>query len=985
MQNIDDFDLSFKVFHELMAQKVTEILLVSSPYQAFILEEEGRLAERIIHEYRGLNLSRPPMLTWVSSARQALDALSKKKFDLAITTPQVAELDAYEVGRQIKAVHPELPVYLIFQDTSKHLLDRRDTDRRYIDRRYVWHGSADLVLALIKNLEDSMNVAYDTQRALVRVIILVDDSPIYCSKLLPLLYKEIVTQTQAVMEESVNDEHRILRMRARPKILMAENYEEALELYQQYHPFLLSVFSDVRFPKNGRIEAQAGIDLLQKIRQDNPDLPLLSLSSEESNRQPASEIPAMFLDKNSPTLQAEIRSFFRNHLGFGDFIFRLPDGREIARASNLRDMETVLPTIPDDSIDYHGRHNHFSSWLMARSEVMLASRLKPVKVSDFPSTADLKNYLIKCIHERRKGRQKGLITELAAGSYDPDADFIKIGRGSLGGKARGLAFISSQLKENPELQKKYKNINIQVPKSLVLSTEGFDAFVNDNDLKELASADCSDEEVAGQFLAAAFPASLADTLTLFLQHADYPLAVRSSSLLEDAQFQPFAGIYKTFMLPNNHPDPAVRLERLVKAVKLVYASTYFESPKSYAQSTYHRLEDEKMAVVIQQLTGSVYENYYYPAISGVAHSYNFYPISHLKPEEGIAHIALGLGKTVVEGGTSLRFAPRYPQFLPQFSIVDDILKNSQRFFYALKLKDFPRDFSADEGATLEKLQIGKVKNHPPVRHLASSYSAQEHRIRDGVSKDGYPVLTFANILKYESFPLANILADVLMEARRGLGSPVEIEFAVNLPLSADAQASFNLLQIRPMGIQQHHMDVEISQSEIEAAVCYSTRALGNGSLEDIADIVYVDLEKFDPACTVEIAAEIGRINGQLVQQNRKYLLIGPGRWGSADRWLGIPVSWQDISGVGAIIEHASDDLKADPSQGSHFFQNITSLGIGYLTITPDSSDYLNWQRLQTLPVAEETNYLNHVKLDSALTIKIEGKKSWGVILHPEAK
>lgn len=980
IHQIDDFDLSFKVFHELMAQKVSDILLVSSPYQAFILEEEGRLAERIIHEYHGLNLRHPPMLTWTSSVRQALDTLSKKKFDLVITTPQVDEISAYEVAEQIKAIHPELPVYLIFQDTSKHLLDQENIDHKSIDRKYVWQGSADLLVALIKNLEDRMNVAYDTQRALVRVIILVEDSPIYWSTLLPLLYKEIVTQTQVVIEESVNDEHRILRMRARPKILVAENYEEALDLYEQYRPFLLSVFSDARFPRNGQLDGRAGVDLLKRIRQENPDLPLLNLSSEEINREATRGIATMFLNKNSPTLHAEIHSFFMNYLGFGDFIFLLPDGREIARASNLREMETILPSIPDESINYHGQRNHFSSWLMARSEVMLASKLKPVKVSDFPSTGALKDYLIECIHERRKGRQKGLITELVAGSYDPDADFVKVGKGSLGGKARGLAFISNQLKENPELQEKYKDVKIQVPKSLVLSTEGFDAFVDDNDLKELATADLSDEEVTRRFLAAALPAWLEDPLTSFLQHADYPLAVRSSSLLEDAQFQPFAGIFKTFMLPNNHPDPAIRLEQLVMAVKLVYACTYFESPKSYAHSTYHRLEDEKMAVVIQQLTGSFYGDYYYPAISGVAQSYNFYPISHLKPEEGIAHIALGLGKTVVEGGTSLRFCPKYPQFLPQLSTVDDILKNSQRFFYALNLKDFPRDFNADEEATLKRLEIDKVKNHLPVMHLSSSYSTQDHQIRDGIRSDGYPVLTFANILKYQSFPLAEILADVLKEARRGMGCPVEIEFAVNLPLGGDAEATFNLLQIRPMATRQHHMDVEISQEDIDAAVCYSTQALGNGSLEDVADIVYVNPDKFDSALTVEIAAEIGRINHQLVQQNRKYLLIGPGRWGSADRWLGIPVKWQDISGVGGIIEYASDDLKADPSQGSHFFQNITSLGIGYLTITPNSSDYLNLQWLQTLLTAEETNYLNHVKLDNPLTIKIEGKKSCAVIL-----
>jgi hypothetical protein len=980
MPNSDDFDLSFKVFHELMARKVTDILLVSSPYEAFIMEEEGRLAERIIHEYRGLNLSRPPMLTWVSSARQALEALSRKKFELVITMPRVDETNAYVLGKWIKEKHPELPVYLLVQDTSKHLLEPQAGSRKSIDRLFVWYGNTDLLLALIKNLEDQMNVAYDTRRARVRVIILVEDSPIYYSSLLPLLYKEIVTQTQAVMEESVNDEHRILRMRARPKILLAENYEEAIDLYRQYRPYLLSVFSDVRFPQNGKMDDRAGFKLLSEIRREDPDLPLLNLSSEESNRQQALEISATFLNKNSPSLHSEIRSFFINYLGFGDFIFRLPIGREIARASNLREMENILPSIPDESIYYHGQHNHFSSWLMARSEVMLASKLKPVKVSDFPNAGELKNYLVHCIHERRKGRQKGLITAFVTGSYDPDADFVKVGKGSLGGKARGLAFISTQLKEHPDFQKKYPQVDIQVPKSLVLSTEGFDSFISDNDLKALATSDSGDQQIAQRFLAARFPEWLRTDMELFLQQAGYPLAVRSSSLLEDAQFQPFAGIYKTYMLPNNDPDPAARLERLIMAIKLVYASTYFKSPKAYAKSTFHRLEDEKMAVVIQQLTGSTYGDYFYPAISGVAQSYNFYPIGHLKPEEGITHIALGLGKTVVEGGLSLRFSPKYPQFMPQFSTVDDILKNSQRFFYALKLKDFSSNFSANEEATLAKLEIDDALDQPPVKHLISTYSVQDHRIRDGAHAAGYPVLTFANILKYKSFPLAEILADVLEIGRRGMGCPVEIEFAVNLMLNGRAKPSFDLLQIRPMGISQHHMDVEVSPEDIDAAVCYSTSALGNGSLEEIADIVYVAPDTFDPAHTVEIATEIGRINKQMVHQHRKYLLIGPGRWGSADRWLGIPVNWHDISGVGTIIEAATENLKADPSQGSHFFQNITSLGIGYLTISPNKRDFIDWKWLQSLPIAEAATYLKHVKLDNPLTIKIDGKKSQAVIL-----
>ncbi len=976
----DDFDLSFKVFHELMAKKVTEILLVSSPYDAFIMEEEGRLAERIIHEYRGLNLSRPPMLTWVSTTQEALNALADKKFDLVITMPQVEETDAYVLGEKIKDLHPDLPVYLLIQNTSTHLLEHRNDRRKSIDRVFIWFGNTDLLLALIKNLEDGLNVAYDTRRARVRVIVLVEDSPISYSSLLPLLYKEIVTQTQAVMEESINDEHRILRMRARPKILTAENFEQALELYRRYRKYLLSIFSDIRYQRNGRMDDKAGFSLLSMIRAEAPDLPLLALSSEESNRKPAEMIPAVFLNKNSPTLHSEIRRFFIQYLGFGEFIFRSPDGQEIARASNLRQMETILPSIPDESIYYHGRRNHFSSWLMARSEVMLASRLKPLKVSDFPNSAELKQYLVNCIHERRKGRQKGIITELAAGSFDPDYDFIKVGKGSLGGKARGIAFISTQLKENPELQKKYANINIQVPKSLVLSTEGFDAFISNNNLQELATADVGDEEIKGRFLAARFPELLKDDLDLFVRHAAYPLSVRSSSLLEDAQFQPFAGIYKTYMLPNAHPEPAVRLEHLIRAIKLVYASTYCHTARSYVKSTYHRLEDEKMAVIIQKLTGTVCGGYFYPTLSGVVQSYNFYPIDHMKPEEGIAHIALGLGKTVVDGETALRFSPRYPQLLPQFSTVEDILRNSQRYFYALKMTDSAPDMDTSENATLAKLDIDEAADHPAVKHLVSSYSVQDHRIRDGVQPGGHAVLTFANILKYKTFPLADILRDVLEIGRRGLGCPVEMEFSVNLELDEDGRPAFDLLQIRPMGIRQQNKVVEISREEIAAAYCHSSSALGNGQFEDIADIIFVRPDSFEPARTVEIAGEIRSMNNRLVRQERKYLLIGPGRWGSADRWLGIPVNWSDISGVGAIVETFIDGFKADPSQGSHFFHNITSRGISYLTVSGSDTDFIDWQRLQSLPVVEKTVYLTRIALESPLTIKIDGKKSEGVII-----
>jgi len=979
--HIDRFDLSFKVFHELMAMRVGEILLVSSPYDAFIMEEDGRLAERIVHEYRGLNLTRPPRLTWASTAREALDVLSRGNFNLVITMPCIDDMEAHVLGREIKQKYPNLPVFLLAHDTGRYLNDTRYRDRSAIDKLFEWCGNTDLLLALIKSVEDRMNVAHDTQRANVRVIIMVEDSPFYCSSILPLLYKEIVMQTQAVMEESVNEEHRILRMRARPKILAVENFEEAENLYRQFKPYLLSVISDVRFPRGGKIDDDAGFSLLSMIKKESLDVQLLMSSSEESNREKAAKIPAVFLNKNSPFLHTDIRTFFMEHLGFGDFIFRLPDGTEVGRASNLRKMEKILPSIPDESVYYHAMRNEFSSWLMARSEILLALKLRPIKPTEFSNVDEIKEFLISSIHERRKGRQKGFISDFVADDFDPDADFIKVGKGSLGGKARGLAFMSTQLRQHPELQKKYEKVNICVPKSLVISTERFDSFINENNLEDLSNSNLSDERITEVFLKSRFPEWLRHDLELFLGQAMYPLAVRSSSLLEDSQFQPFAGVYKTYMIPNNHHDLSVRLSQLIKAVKLVYASTYMEAPRSYARRTLHRTEEEKMAVVIQKLTGRIHGEYFYPAISGVAQSYNFYPIAHLKPEEGIVHVAMGLGKMVVEGGASLRFSPRYPQFLPQFSTVDDILKNSQRFFYALKMAEFPDNLGYADDATLARLEIEDAREHDAVKCLCSTYDHEDHRIRDTAGMPGNLVLTFARILKYNSFPLPEILSEILEIGRKGMGTAVEIEFAVDLSFADSHTPEFNILQIRPMTLGQQSLEVEIGEEEISRAFCFSTNSLGNGIYEDIADIVFVKPDAFDPARTIEIAAEIGDINKQVTPETRKYLLIGPGRWGSADRWLGIPVSWNDICGVGAIIEATTDKLNADPSQGTHFFHNITSLGISYITVSPGGEDFIDWEWLNSLPAETETAFLKHIKLKNPMTMLIDGKRSQAALIQ----
>ncbi|MCD6225254.1 MAG: phosphoenolpyruvate synthase PpsA, partial [Deltaproteobacteria bacterium] len=995
----DDSDLSFNVFHDLMSKRIREILLVSSPYDAFIMEEDGRIAERIIHEYRGLNLSRPPKLTWVSTAAEAMDILSRKKFDLVITMPRINDMDPFILCKMIKQQFPDLFVYLLEHNAGNLLLNQIYPDHKYIDKMFVWYGNDDLLLSIIKSIEDQLNVVHDTRKARIRVVIYVEDSPIYCSSILPLLYREVVMQTQNVMEGSLNDAHRNLMMRARPKILVAENFEEAINLYRQFKPYLLSVLSDVRFQRNGKLYDQAGFILLDMIRKDSHGMPLLVFSSEESNRQRAMEIPALFINKHSQSLHSEIKSFFINHLAFGDFIFRMPDGKKVAKASNLREMEKIIPDIPDESIDYHARRNHFSTWLMARSEIELASRLRYINVDAFSSAQEIKKYLIDCCKERRIRRQKGVVTDFAGDGFDADADFTRIGKGSLGGKARGLAFMSNLLNKETGLTEKFPDVKISIPKTMVITTTGFDSFMEQNASRILpgnrpADAPGEDADIVERFMQSNFPKNLRSDLKFFLSQTKYPLAVRSSSLLEDAQYMPCAGIYKTYMIPNNNSDILVRLDQLVKAIKLVYASTYLATPRAAAGRSIHRTEEEKMAVIIQQVTGSRYGDYFYPAVSGLAQSYNYYTVSYMKPEEGIVHIAFGLGKTVVEGGAALRFCPKYPRFLPQFSTVDDILQNSQRRFFALRMDGFPHNFGklnlsgteSGDTSTLSQLDINDMQDdfiqQTPLKMVASTYLPDDNKIRDTIQASGQRLLTFAGMLKYNAFPLSEILMEILKIGQKGMGCPVEIEFAVNTPPENDRKTKpeFDLLQIRPMSLSSQSEKVEITGAEISKAVCLSDSALGNGIFNDIYDILFVKQDSFDPSRTRDISAEISSMNKSLMRQNRPYLLIGPGRWGSADRWLGIPVTWHDIAGVGVIIETSTEKLKADPSQGTHFFHNITSLGIGYLTVLQDKTSFLDFDWLNGLPVEKETGFLRHVRLKKPLLIKINGKGARAVIL-----
>jgi len=979
-----DFDPHFKIFHDLMPFKVQEILLVSSLYDAFLMEEDGSLATRLIDEYQGLNLSKAPKITRVSSAPEAFELIKVKHFDMVITMPYLGGMDAFAFGAAIKKIQPDLPVILLAHSLRSTFPEKIDSHG--VDNIFLWCCEADLLLAIIKNVEDHQNVDVDTQNAMVRVIIYVEDSPFYRSLFLPLIYHEVVKQTQSVLDESLNERHRLLRMRARPKILIATNYEEAMQLYKAYKPYVFGVISDARFRRDGVVDGHAGFSFLSYVKGEVHDLPLLMVSSEIENRTFAERIPAVFIDKNSPLIREEVHNFFLDHLGFGDFVFRMPDETAIGHASNLHEFEKQLQNLPEESLRYHTVRNHFSNWVMARAEVILARRLHKDYVLNIDDLENIRADLVYKVHSLRKLRQQGVVVKFSADDYDPDImDFVKIGNGSMGGKARGIAFMWACLQSAAREDSVLATHTVTIPKTCVITADGFDAFVEENDL--YFTKNMPDEQVADIFLDAKLPSWLRQELRAFLRKTDWPLSVRSSSLLEDGQFKPYAGLYSTYFLSNNHLDFSERLAQLESAIKLVYASTWYEGPMSFSKVSGQGREDS-MAVIIQQLAGDHYGDSWYPAVSGVGQSHNFYPVMDMRAQEGIAHIALGVGKTVVEGGKSLWFSPARPKKLVQFSTVDNMLESSQRQFYALDMSldgCFMRDTS-----NLISRNVQDAENELPIRLLSSTYVASEHRVRD-VNLPGTKIMTFAQLLKYSEYPLAEILTELLQTGKTGMGGEVEIEFAVNLDPKLE-KSIFYFLQIRPMVTGGEIIDVQICDYEVKNAFGYVNQSLGHGNFNNIADIVYVCPDCFDVSKTKEMAVEIGTINRKMLEQKKPFLLIGPGRWGSSDPWLGVPVQWSDISGAAAIIEVRNDNIRADPSQGTHFFQNITSLGIPYLTLDEngnggagDRKSFLDWQWLQKQPVADKGRYVWHVHLDSPFILKCDGTKSESVLLYSDKR
>lgn len=973
----------FKLFHRLMQQKVHYILLISTSYEAWIMEEDCRLSEQIINEYRGLNLSRPPQLTWVSSAEQAVARIGMKTFDLVIVISRAVDTHAYRTGERIKEKLPDMPVVILtHQEVLPEAGIRLANTSSGIDRIFYWSGDAGILLAIIKYVEDRMNVGPDTACAGIRVIIVVEDSPFYRSVILPALYRELVSETQVLIEDSLNEEHRILSMRARPKILLAGSFEQAMEMYDTYRPFVLGVISDARFPNNGVLDGEAGLKLLRHIKEDRFDIPLLLASSEPENAGPAAGIPAVFVDKNASRLQEKLAAFLTDYLGFGPFVFREPDGREISRAGDLYALEQGLSTISDEAFIRHCRRNDFSRWLFSLAEVELANQLRPLRGKHFDNVAAYRSRLVSLIRNKRRERLRGVIVDFDPHRFDPETGFFKTGKGSLGGKARGQAFISWLMSRSEDHFSAFDGVTVMVPQTLVVTTEGFDDFIRINGLGGLVHQDLPDEDIAEKFVSADFPENLRSCLAAFLDQVNYPLAVRSSSLLEDARFKPYAGLYKTFFVPNDDSDPQCRLLQLMEAVKMVWASTFYQAPRDFTRRVGNRLNSEKMAVIIQQVVGSRHGEYFYPAVSGVAQSKNYYPFSRMQPEDGIANIALGLGKAVMEGENALRFCPRHPEILPQRSTVRDILENAQQYFYAIKMGEPTCRLGLNDAVTLTRRDLQDAGREYSVQALSSTYFPADDRIRDTWSAGGFPVLTFASLLKYKTLPVPEILTDLLALGSREMGCPVEIEFALDLSPDPEADARFAVLQVRPMSAREEMLDVEISEADFEQAFCISHMALGNTVNTEMTDIVYVKPEAFTPAETVDIVAEIAEINTALVKENRQYILIGPGRWGTADRWLGIPVGWGDICGVGAIVETVHPEIQADPSQGSHFFHNITALGINYLNTGHHGSDRMNTPVLAELDIIRETGRVAHVRAPGAVVLKVDGRRGTGIIRLP---
>lgn len=972
-------------YRNLMSRRIRSILLICSSYDAYTLEEDGRLEVQINREYMELNLSNPPSFTRVSSAAEAVEVLKQRNdFDLVISMFNVGDLDVFHFSKQLKALHADLP-YVLLINYSKDIYRRiEQEDRSAIDYIFCWHGNADLILAIVKLIEDRMNADNDILGVGVQSILLVEDSIRYYSTYLPAIYRLVLQQSAEFLKEALNEQQQMLRKRGRPKILLATNYEEAVMLYERYKSNLLGVISDVGFVlhKNDPSESEkldAGIDLCRLIRNDDPHMPFLLQSSQESMRATAQELGVGFVVKYSKTLLIELSDYISEEFAFGDFVFRDPKtGEIIGRARDLRDMQRLVQEIPEDVLLYYTSRNRLSKWMYARGLFRLAGMFKAVTENHFSTVAELREFISKAIVEYRIVQGHGVVAHFDAETYNRYIWFARIGEGSLGGKARGLAFINSML-QRFNLYDKYEGVKVMLPRTVVVATDYFDQFIRDNGLMYVINSDVSDEEILSEFVSSRLPEALVIDLRAYIRTVSGPLAVRSSSKLEDSHYQPFAGIYSTYMIPQTkNEDQMLRL--LGKAIKSVYASVYFAASRAYIQASSNLLSEEKMAVVIQDVCGTEDSGYFFPTISGVARSLNYYPIGDEKPEDGIVNMAFGLGKLVVEGGQTLRFSPHYPHNVLQLSTPEFALRDTQRIMYALDLR--PEEFktSLDDAVNLQCFEINKARHFRNLRYVASTWDMQNQRISDSSFEEGRKIITFSQILKYDTIPLAEILCDMLAYGEQELRCPVEIEFAVNMDVPYGEDKIFDLLQIRPIVESPSNSSLDWDQVNPEGALIYAESALGLGLIEGVSDVIYIRPDRFDASHTQQMAEEVNRLNTQMRNENRSYVLIGPGRWGSSDPWLGVPIKWPHISEAKVIVECGLENFRVEPSQGTHFFQNLTSFGVGYITINPfQGDDRFDVAQLEALPALYESEHIRHVRFNAPLYIFVDGRKNRAII------
>lgn len=972
-------------FADLMKHRIYNILLYASKYDSFMLEEDGRIDEQIFNEYTSLNLRYPPRFTLVSTEADANSALRKREFDVIISMPSGDSINPFEWAKGVKATYPEIPI-VILTPFSKSVSKRiANEDLSAIDYVFSWLGNPDILLAITKMLEDRMNVEEDVKSVGVQVILFVEDSIHFYSSMLPHLYKCVFKQSLSFMTEALNEHEQMLRMRGRPKILFARTYEEAQSIYLKYKDNMLGVITDVSFLKDGVKDKEAGIKLCREIREHDVFIPLIIQSSEDSNRAAAEQVKAAFLSKNSKTMLMELRERIGINFGFSDFIFKNPATGEIeAQVKNLKGLQEVIFKISDASLLYHVTRNNVSRWLYSRAIFPLAEYLKKTNIFD-PGIEDLnklREVFFDAIVKYRQIKNRGVVAVFQRDRFDEYSNFARIGDGSLGGKGRGLAFIDSMIKRNEQLQE-YQNIQITTPKTVIICTDLFSEFMETNNLYPIALNDLTDEEILKHFLKARLPKRLIADLYSFLGVINTPIAVRSSSLLEDSHYQPFAGVYSTYMIPNIKNSRTKTLSMVTEAIKAVYASVFYQESKSYMMATKNLIDEEKMAIVLQETCGNTYENRFYPSFSGVARSLNYYPLGSEKTDDGIANIAMGLGKYIVDGGITLRFSPAYPHNVLQTSSLEYTLKETQTHFLALDLENTNFIPQVDDSSNLLKINVQEGMKDGTLKFIASTYNHQENMIYDSLYEGGRKVITFANILQHNVMPLAEILRDILRISHDEMGRPIEIEFAVNLDYSPKKEHTFYFLQIRPIVDNKEMAVDDLSNISKNDTIITSNNVLGHGITNDLHDLIYVKPNAFNASKNQLIMYDIEKLNKKLIVEGKNYILIGPGRWGSSDPWLGIPVKWPHISNASVIIESGLSNYRIEPSQGTHFFQNLTSFGVAYFTINPYKNDgSYDIDFLQSLPTVYESEYIRHVRTDDPMLVKVDGKKRIGVIMKP---